>query len=287
MENPPEIPEPDTDLYVEDIEKELENNPMDGLLPNATAATPPFVAATGQARNVFDSAKNNLSQAMSGDNSFNNKLSAATSANSLKSSVSAMGASAAVAAIRTQGTTAEQADQMLNRDLAKSANSVKKLLTGVERIPGSTFDGLVSFHNQTGDASYVYTNGEKIDLRPLLQNQEWDRVASLIASDERDRSRRIREAGIMATGNYGQVPESSSVVSRGLQKTNELLLKGKLNQQSGMPATAEQVMAASSGYFAQTGKMLPNLSFPAKLNVMDNVNKGTALLRNQTGGWPY
>lgn len=287
IENPPEIPEPDTDLYVEDIEKELEDNPIDGLLTNPTAATPPYVAATGQARNVFDSAKNNLSQAASGVNSFSNKLAAATSANSLKSSVSAMGASAAVAAIRTQGTTAEQADQMLNRDLAKSVNSVKKLLTGVERIPGSTFDGLVSFHNQTGDASYVYTNGEKIDLRPLLKNQEWDRVASLIASDERDRSRRIREAGIMATGNYGQVPESSSVVSRGLQKTNELLLKGKLNQQSGMPATAQQVMAASSGYFAQTGKMLPNLSFPAKLNVLENVNKGSALLRNQTGGWPY
>jgi hypothetical protein len=260
---------------------------MDGLKPNATAATPPFVAATGQARGVFESFKNDLSAATTGDNSFNNKLSAATSANSLKSSISTMGASAAVAAIRTQGTTAEQADQMLNRDLSKSVGSVKKLLDGVERIPSRTFDGLVSFHNQTGDASYVYTNNEKIDLRPLLKNQEWDRVASLIASDERDRSRRIREAGIMATGNYGQIPESSSVVSRGLQKTNELLLKGKLNQQSGAPATAQQIMAASSGYFAQTGKMLPNLSFPAKLNVLDNVNKGSALLRNQTGGWPY
>ncbi len=288
VENPPEIPEPDTELFIEDIEKELADNPMDGLKTNATAATPPFVAATGQAGGVFESFKNNTATSITtGVNSFNNKLSAATSANSLKSSISTMGASAAVAAIRTQGTTAEQADQMLTRDLAKSANSVKKLLNGVESIPGSTFDGLVSFHNQTGDASYVYTGNEKIDLRPLLKNQEWDRVASLIASDERDRSRRIREAGIMATGNYGQVPESSSVVSRGLQKTNELLLKGKLNQQSGAPATAQQLMAASSGYFAQTGKMLPNLSFPAKLNVLDNVNKGSALLRNQTGGWPY
>lgn len=190
------------------------------------------------------------------------------------------------AAILSQGITVDQAEQMLNNNIAESVSSVKKLLSRVDKIPGNVFDGLVSFHNQTGDASYVYTNNEKIDLRSLLNNKDWGRVAGLIAADDRDRSRRIREAGIMASGNYGKITDSISVVNQGLQKTSELLSKGKLNQQTGTPATAQQLLAASSGYFAQTGKMLPNLSFPAKLNVLNNVNNSAGLLR-KTGPWPY
>jgi hypothetical protein len=286
----PEVEEPDTVLYIEDIEQGMQDNPMDSVTSAAQSVTAPLISATGQAKNVFDSVNNNLNQAASGVNSFQNKLADAAAAASVTGAniLNKVGTTAAQAAIRAQGTTVEQANQMLNRELSKSVKSVKSLLTGVERIPGNTFDGLVSFHNQTGDASYVYTNNEKIDLRPLLKNQEWDRVAGLIAADERNRSRRILEAGIMTTGNYGQIPDSTSVVSKGMQKTNELLLKGKLNQQSGAPATTQQIIAASSGYFATTGKMLPNLSFPAKLNVMENATKGAStFIKNQIGGWPY
>ena len=172
------------------------------------------------------------------------------------------------ASIKAKGILPTQADSILRNELAKSESAVKGLMSGVEKIPKSTFDGLVSFHNQTGDASYAFVNGEKIDMRPLIQNKEWDRVASLMAADERDRSRRIREAGIMVSGNYGAVPSESDIVTNGFKKTNELLMKGKLNQQTGSPATPQQLISAASSYFKTTGNMLPTISFPSKLNVV-------------------
>lgn len=222
------VPEPDTDIYIDEAQALVDAE-------TAAEATDPVTTDVGDTN-------------IAGMPGLAGKLTAAS--------------------IKAKGILPTQADSILRNELAKSESAVKGLMTGVEKIPKSTFDGLVSFHNQTGDASYAFVNGEKIDMRPLIQNKEWDRVASLMAADERDRSRRIREAGIMVSGNYGAVPSESDIVANGFKKTNELLMKGKLNQQTGSPASPQQLISAASSYFKTTGNMLPTISFPSKLNVV-------------------
>lgn len=196
-----------------------------------------------------------------------------------------------VSSILSQGVTPERANQMLLNDVSKSENSIKSMLSGagVQKLPQNTFDSLVSFHNQTGDASYAFVKGEKIDLTSLYQKGEWDRAASFIAADERDRSRRIKEAAMMSYNNYGTPASENSIVSKGMSKTNELIGKGKLNQQTGGPANWQQTMAAGTSYFNQTGKLMPTLNSATNLNVLNNISTGSVLssLKRQAGPWPY
>jgi len=196
-----------------------------------------------------------------------------------------------VSSILSQGVTPEKANQMLLNDISKSEDSVKNMLSGagVQKLPQNSFDSLISFHNQTGDASYAFVKGEKIDLTSLYQNGEWDRAASFIAADERDRSRRIKEASMMSYNSYGTPASEESIVSKGLNKTNELIGKGMLNQQTGTPASWQQTMAAGTSYFNQTGKLMPTLNSATNLNVLNNISSGSVLssLKRQAGPWPY
>jgi hypothetical protein len=191
--------------------------------------------------------------------------------------------------IFTEGVTADRANQLLADDISRDELAVKNTLQGVDKIPKNVFDGLVSMQNQVGDVSYAYVKGEKIDLTSLYRNGAWDRAASFIAADERDRPRRIREANLMINNKYGARTDESLLVTTGLNKTDELIAKGKLNAQTGKPATSLQVQAASVSYFAQTGKLMNSLSSGAKVNVVDNLNSGklASLIRRQAGPWPY
>ena len=196
-----------------------------------------------------------------------------------------------VTSILSQGVTPDKANQMLLNDITNNEQSVKGMLSGagVEKMPQNTFDSLVSFQNQTGDASYAFVKGEKIDLTGMYQNGEWDRAASFIAADERDRSRRIKEASMMSYNSYGNPASEESIVSKGLGKTNELIGKGMLNQQTGSSATWQQTVAAGTSYFNQTGKLMPSLNSATNLNVLNNVSTGSVLnsLKRQAGPWPY
>lgn len=194
-----------------------------------------------------------------------------------------------ISSILSQGVTPDRANQMLLNDISKNETGVKQILSGVDTIPQNAFDSLVSFHNQTGDASYAFVKGEKIDLTGLYKTGQWDRAASFIAADERDRSRRIAEATIMSSNNYGSITSEQTIISQGLNKTNELIGKGTLNQQTGNPANWQQTIAAGTSYFNQTNSMMPNLNLPTKLNILNNVNSGSVLsgLTRQAGPWPY
>ena len=191
--------------------------------------------------------------------------------------------------ILSEGVSANKASQLLLNDITKSENSVKTMLAGVDTIPKNVFDGLVSFHNQVGDASYAFVKGEKIDLTNLYKNGEWDRAASFIAADERDRSRRIKEAGMIASNNYPVTPSEMDIVTRGLNKTDELIAKGKLNQQTGKPATVQQALAATSSYFGQLGTMMPSVNSATQLKAIGNItsNNITNMIKRQAGPWPY
>lgn len=191
--------------------------------------------------------------------------------------------------ILSSGVTGEKANQMLLNDITKSEKSVKTMLSGVDKVPQNVFDGLVSFHNQTGDASYAFVKGEKIDLTGMYKNKEWDRAAGFIAADDRDRSRRIREATMMSSNSYGNIVSEQSIINQGLQKTNELIGKGKLNQQTGNSPSWQQTVAAGASYFAQTGSAMPSLNTVTKLNIADKMNSGSMLgaLKRQSGPWPY
>ena len=193
------------------------------------------------------------------------------------------------ASIFTKGVNASTANQLLANDITKNENEVKNTLRGVDKVPQNVFDALVSMQNQVGDVSYAYVKGEKIDLTGLYKNGEWDRAASFIAADERDRPRRIREANLIVNNSYGTLSKESDIVAAGLEKTDELIAKGKLNAQTGKPATSLQVQAASNSYFEQTGKLMSSLSSGAKITVIDNLSsdKLASLVKRQAGPWPY
>lgn len=193
--------------------------------------------------------------------------------------------------IFTNGISPSKADQLFVNDLKKNEASVKKLLSGLgaEKVPQNVFDSLVSFQNQTGDASYAYIKGEKIDLTSMYKNGEWDRAAGFIAADERDRPRRIQEAAIMANNNYGNTNSQNNVVNIGFKQTNGMLLKEQLNKQTGNAVTPQQTFALGSSYFAQTGNALPSLSFATNSIIKTNALTGdiTQVLKKQQGPWPY
>ena len=193
--------------------------------------------------------------------------------------------------IFTNGITPGKADQLFANDLKKNETSVKKLLSGLgtEKVPQNVFDSLVSFQNQTGDASYAYIKGEKIDLTSMYKNGEWDRAAGFIAADERDRPRRIQEAAMMANNSYGNINTQSNVVNIGFKQTNGMLLKDQLNKQTGNAVTPQQTFALGSSYFAQTGNTLPSLSFATNNIIKANSMTGdiTQILKKQQGPWPY
>ena len=193
--------------------------------------------------------------------------------------------------IFTNGITPSTADQLFANDLKKNETSVKKLLSGlgVSKVPQNAFDGLVSFQNQTGDASYAYVKGEKIDLTSMYKNSEWDRAAGFIAADERDRPRRIQEAAMMANNNYGNINTQNNVVNIGFKQTTGMLLKEQLNKQTGNAITPQQTFALGSSYLAQTGSALPSLSFATNNIIKANALTGdiTQVLKKQQGPWPY
>lgn len=193
--------------------------------------------------------------------------------------------------IFTKGITADKANQLFASDLKKNETSLKKLLAGagVTNIPQNAFDGLISYQNQTGDASYAYVKGEKIDLTTMYANSEWERAASFIAADERDRPRRIQEAAMIANNDYGKVSSESEIINRGLSQSSELLNKGQLNKQTGNAVTPQQAFALGSSYLTQTGNTLPNLSFATNNIIKANTLTGdiTQVLKKQQGPWPY
>jgi GH24 family phage-related lysozyme (muramidase) len=187
----------------------------------------------------------------------------------------------------TNGISPEKANQMLATDIVKSESEVRKTMKscGVTKIPQNVFDGLVSMHNQLGDITYAYIGGEKIDLTSSYKVGDWDGAASLIAADERDRSRRIKEAAIIVSNDYGPDVNENVLIDRGLANTNELIAKGKLNAQTGDPATSQQLLAASTNYLKQTGETLPVQGFV--LSSMASSNELEALVKQSAGPWPY
>lgn len=193
--------------------------------------------------------------------------------------------------IFTKGVTADKANQLFANDLTKNESNVKTMLAGagVSKLPQNAFDSLVSYQNQTGDASYAYVKGEKIDLTSMYKNGEWDRAAGFIAADDRDRPRRIQEAAIMANNSYGRTATEEQVINQGLSQSNELLRKGQLNKQTGNAITPQQAFALGSSYLSQTGSTLPGLSFSTNSIIKANALTGdiTQVLRKQQGPWPY
>lgn len=195
----------------------------------------------------------------------------------------------------TNGISLEKANDLLANDVVENEAAVKKTLSaaGVTKIPQNVFDGLISLQNELGDISYAYVGKEKIDLTGLYKNSEWDRAASFIAADERNRTRRIKEATIMVSNDYGTPVDESVLVQQGLTNTNGLILKGKLNQQTGEPATDQQVLAATTNYFSQTGKTLPKQSFAISSVAIKSAtnNEITSelekLVQQSAGPWPY
>ena len=139
--------------------------------------------------------------------------------------------------------------------------------------------------NQLGDVTYAYIGGEKIDLTAFYKVGDWDGAASLIAADERDRTRRQREAAMIVANAYGPDVDESFLINRGLADTTELLAKGKLNAQTGDPATNQQLLAASTNYFNQTGKTLPAQGFV--LGSIASENELETIVKQSVGPWPY
>jgi hypothetical protein len=185
----------------------------------------------------------------------------------------------------TDGIPPKSAQQMLADDVQSSEEAVRRTLksSGATKVPQNVFDGLVSFHNQIKDITYAYVGGSKVDLTVFYKNSEWDKAASFIAADDRDRTRRIREATMMVSNDYGQDVDEASIIRQGLANTNELVAKGKLNAQTGDPATDQQMFAIANNYLKQTGKTI--LTHPFAFNNAVSNNKLGKLVK--LGPWPY
>lgn len=202
------------------------------------------------------------------------------------------GSSADIAKMLSQGISPGKAQDMLYNDLARNQRDVKNMLSssGVTTVPQNVFDGLVSYQNQTGDASMAFVKGQKVDLTSLYKAGAWDQAASFIAADERDRNRRILEASIIANNNYGPEVNEQQVIAKGMARTNELIAKGKLNQQTASAATDQQKLAAATNYFNQTGNPVTGSTYEFNNQVSNNTTDGNlANIAKQgfTGPWPY
>jgi hypothetical protein len=171
------------------------------------------------------------------------------------------------------GISQQRADQLLAQDISHSEQAVKSMLTGagVSSIAPKQFDGLVSMHNQLGDASYSYVDDKKINLTSLYANGEWNRAAGLIAADERDRPRRQMEANIMVNGDYGNPRTADQVTEAGLIKTSALYQNGRLNEQTSNTSNYAQQQAAANSWLINKGFNLPGLNFSQRLATSNNV----------------
>jgi hypothetical protein len=202
------------------------------------------------------------------------------------------GSAAEVSKILSQGISPDKAQEMLYKDIAQNQRDVKNMLSssGVTAVPQNVFDGLVSYQNQTGDASMAYVKGQKVDLTSLYKVGAWDQAASFIAADERDRNRRILEASIIANNNYGPEVNEQQVIDKGIAKTNEMIAKGKLNQQTASAATEQQILANATNYFNQTGNPIEGSTYEFNSVVSKNTTDGNlASIAKQgfNGPWPY
>lgn len=196
-----------------------------------------------------------------------------------------------VQAMLAKGISPAVATEMFNNDIRDNEAAVKQVLatSGVKSMPQNAFDGLVSMQNQLGDVTYTYINGEKIDMTPLYKSGDWDRVASFIAADERDRPRRIQEAGMIAKNEYGPNVNMDAVIAKGMADAAELVQKGKLNKQTGDPATAQQTGALATVYLDNTGNSLPGQSSQMNMNAAKNLatEEFAEAYKKQAGPWPY
>lgn len=186
------------------------------------------------------------------------------------------------------GISKAKAKELFAQDIGQNEADVKEVLrnSGVTKIPQNVFDGLVSFQNQVGNIRYAYVKGEKIDLTGLYSTGEWDRVASFIAADERDRERRIREAALIAFNSYGPEINEDTVVKLGIENLDELIAKEILNEQTGEAATAQQIVAAANVFYDETGLLLPSLNYQLNTKII-NEKLAEAIKTDQVGPWPY
>jgi hypothetical protein len=202
------------------------------------------------------------------------------------------GSTADITKMLSQGISPDKAHDMLYNDLARNQRDVKNMLSssGVSAVPQNVFDGLVSYQNQTGDASMAFVKGQKVDLTSLYKAGAWDQAASFIAADERDRNRRILEASIIANNNYGPEVNEQQVIDKGMAKTNEMIAKGKLNQQTASGATDQQKLAAATNYFNITKNPITGSTYEFNNQVSQNTTNGNlANIAKQgfNGPWPY
>ena len=193
-----------------------------------------------------------------------------------------------LAKILAGGINPDNAKFMLGKNVSESEGQVKSVLksVGAVKVPQNVFDGLISYHNQTGDIGYAFVKGEKINLLPMYKNGEWARAASFIAADERDRPRRIKEAGIIANNNYGPPINEDNIIRQGFDKVSGLIGKGNLNKQTGDPATSQQLVAAASSYFSYNKKSLPGTDY-ALNSLIKKTNISSLIGSAKNGPWPY
>jgi GH24 family phage-related lysozyme (muramidase) len=209
-----------------------------------------------------------------------------TSEMKIQQEISATGRNSIPGENTYNGVSKERAEQLLAQDVSRSEIAVRNMLSsaGVSNVAPKQFDGLVSMHNQLGDSSYAYVQGEKINLTPLYANGEWNKASALIAADERDRPRRQAEANIMVNGDYGNPSTADQVVNRGLMKTNALYQSNRLNEQTSNSANYAQQQAAANSWSMAKGFNMPALNFAQRLSTTNSITNPISLA---TSKWAY
>ena len=157
------------------------------------------------------------------------------------------------------------------------------MLAGVKSVPQHAFDAMVSMDNQLGNAGYAVVGNKKVDLTGLYKQGKFQDAAMIRASDERDRTRRISEATMMASNVY-PATSGTDVVTAGIDKAASLVKQGRLNQYSGKPATTQQAVAVASSYYKQKGAMPAGINTPTVLKAADNMSAATSKFASRFKG---
>lgn len=147
----------------------------------------------------------------------------------------------------------------------------KKFFTTNDQLTQNQYDALVSLYVFSGRWDSVGSEIVSFNIKPWIQDQDWNRVGTALILNGTQRKRTQSEAKIMLLGDYGrQIPRSV------LKKKGVQLIKGFYNR------TKDAVVKQQCEiiYYISTSRFLPGLTQPRKRQIVDYIEENKIELEN-------
>lgn len=153
----------------------------------------------------------------------------------------------------------------------KDAEREFKRFFPLDRLTQNQYDALVSLYYFTGRWDRVGTEIASFNLKPDIQAQRWDRVATALIYNGNSRMRSQAEAKIMMLGDYGRHTPRSVLKKNGIKliQAEYLRLTDSVARQQ-----CEVV------FYIETSRFLPGLTQPRMRQIVDYVEQNN-ITKNQ------